>query len=217
MIHWNLTQARLVQRYKRFLADIDNGLTIHCPNTGAMAGMREPGSLIGYQPTSGGKTAGRWVLIETSQGLACVDSAAANRWVRQSIAQWQPEYQWQAEVKLGDRRIDFRGQAAKPFWIEVKGVTWALGDGQGAFPDAKSVRAREHLNVLSERVKAGERAAILYVIMHNGIDRVRAATEIDPEYAQVLDRAIQQGIEVWQWPTELSWSGVEMGAPERLA
>lgn len=217
MIDWTLTEARLVQRYKRFLADIDSGITVHCPNTGAMTGLAEPGMRIGYRPTTGGKTAGRWVLSETEQGLACIDSAQANAWVKSHIQAWQPDYQWLPERKLEDRRIDFYGQADQPFWLEVKGVTLALGDGQGAFPDAKSIRASEHLAVLGRRVEAGERAGMMYVIMHNGIDRVRPAHEIDPAYAQAVELAIAKGVELWQWPTELSWQGVRMGTPQRLA
>lgn len=216
-IAFDLTKDVLVQRYKRFLADTESGLTLHCPNTGAMTGLKDPGSCIAYRATQGTKTAGRWMLIEAEQGLACIDSAAANHWVAAAIDQFDDQYQWRSEVKLGAKRIDFCGQKGDQLcWVEVKGVTLALGDGQGAFPDAVSKRASEHLQVLSERAEAGERAVLMYVIMHNGIDRVRPATEIDPAYAQALDRAVSKGVEIWQWATHLTWGGVEMGAPSRL-
>ena len=99
----------------------------------------------------------------------------------------------------------------------MKGVTLHLGNGQGAFPDAVSQRALEHVQVLLERVEAGEQAALMYVVMHNGIDRVRSAREIHPAYADAVETAVQKGLQVWQWPTQLSWSGVQMGTPERLA
>ena len=66
-----------------------------------MTGMQAPGSRIAYRPTQGGKTAGRWILIETETGLACVDSALANQWVKQSIKDWKPEFAWRSEVKTG--------------------------------------------------------------------------------------------------------------------
>lgn len=218
MSQWDLTQDILVQRYKRFLADTGSGLTLHCPNTGAMTGMQAPGSRIAYRPTEGGKTAGRWILIETETGLACVDSALANQWVKQSIEAWMPDFTWRSEVKLAGKRIDFCGESEQSkFWIEVKGVTLHLGNGQGAFPDAVSQRALEHVQVLLERVEAGEQAALMYVLMHNGIERVRSAQEIHPAYAKAVEAAAQKGLQVWQWPTQLSWLGVQMGSPERLA
>lgn len=219
---WTLTEDVLVRRYKRFLADVESNRTLHCPNTGAMTGLAVPGSPIGYEPREGGKTEGRWVTVKTDTGWACIDSQRANAWVRAGLeaGQWPAfsGFEWSPEVTLGRSRVDFRGASADQcWWLEIKGVTLALDQaGRGAFPDAKSVRAHKHLDALRGRVAAGERAGLMYVVMHNGIRQVEPAADIDPIYAQKVALAKSEGVEFYQLLTQIDEQGVTLGTPVRL-
>ncbi|WP_231702075.1 DNA/RNA nuclease SfsA [Halopseudomonas sabulinigri] len=213
-----LTPARLIKRYKRFLADVvlDDGreLTVHCPNTGSMRNCGQPGDRVWLrlEQKPGRKLPGSWELVEVAPGeLACVHSARANRVVAAALQAGllQPlggYAQQRAEVSLraGGSRFDFLLSEPSECVVEVKCVTLALGGGEGAFPDAVSLRGQKHLLELSEIAASGRRACLLFCVMHSGIDRVRPSDEIDPEYGRLLRAAVAAGVEVlaWSvWPT----------------
>ena len=80
-------------------------------------------------------------------------------------------------------------------YVEVKSVTLKLADS-GAFPDAVSVRATRHLEALARLNRTGRRAALVFCVQHTGIDRVRSADEIDPDYGHALRRAVADGVYV---------------------
>ena len=44
-----LIEGRLVRRYMRFLADVivdGKPMTVHCPNSGSMGGLKDEGNLV---------------------------------------------------------------------------------------------------------------------------------------------------------------------------
>lgn len=216
-----LLGGTLVQRYKRFLADVqlDDGreLTVHCPNTGSMKNCGEPGSRVwvDLHQRPGRKLPGTWELVETAPGeLACVHSARANAVIAAALAEGliAPLAGYRnirREVTLvpGASRFDFLlSHGEDSCVLEVKSVTLALGDGEGAFPDAVSLRGQKHLRELTELVRSGQRSCLLFCVMHSGIDRVRPADEIDLVYGQLLREARAAGVRVLAWsvrPTPL--------------
>ena len=89
-----LQAGTLVQRYKRFLADIitqdGRTITIHCANTGAMTGCATPGDTVWYSESANAKRKypHSWELTQTQAGhLICVNTMQANRVVAEAIAQ----------------------------------------------------------------------------------------------------------------------------------
>ena len=89
-------------------------------------------------------------------------------------------------------------------YVEVKNVTLLADDGCYAFPDAVTERGRKHLLELVEVIKAGHRAAMLYVIPRSDGAAFRAAREIDPSYADALQSAVSAGVEVYAWQAAVS-------------
>ncbi|GAA3551072.1 DNA/RNA nuclease SfsA [Zobellella aerophila] len=224
----SLQPARLIHRYKRFLADVTvqgNTLTLHCPNTGKMTGCAEPDSLIYFSTSNNAKRkyAHTWELTKTAAGdFICVNTARANELAAEALAGGDiPEFagyhQIQPEVRYGQEgsRIDFLLSAgSKPdCYIEVKSVTLLEGQDRGYFPDTVSVRAQKHVRELIACRQAGYRAAILFCVLHTGIERVSPATHLDPDYAALLSRAVAAGVECLAWQAEISPRGMRLVRP----
>ena len=212
-----LERGVLLRRYKRFLADVelDSGeqLTAHCPNTGAMTGCAEPGSPVWLSRSDSitRKYPHTWELVETSTGLACIHSARANQVVTEAIEAGfvaelagYPEVRREVKYGRGSRADILLSDATRRCYVEVKSVTLCLEDGCGAFPDAVSTRAAKHLAELQAVVENGDRAVIFFCVFHTGIQRVRAAAEIDPAYDAALQSALAAGVEAMAWQAKIT-------------
>ncbi|MCX3309796.1 DNA/RNA nuclease SfsA [Pantoea vagans] len=223
-----LKSARLIARYKRFLADVETPegevLTIHCANTGAMTGCATPGDTVWYSTSDSltRKYPHSWELTETQQGhWICVNTLRANQLVAEALDQDQlPSLAGyshrQAEVKYGSEksRIDFllKAEARRNCYIEVKSVT-LLHEGKGYFPDAVTIRGQKHLRELATVAAEGHRAVLLFAVLHSGIEDVSPARHIDAAYAEQLAQAQREGVEVLAYQADLSAEGMFLKSP----
>mgnify|MGYP005839345147 CR=1 FL=1 len=218
-----LASARLLRRYKRFLADLQladgSQITVHCPNTGSMKHCQPANAAVLYSDS--GNTArkyrhtleavqvahGHWVGINTMRSNALVAEALLEK----RIAGLRRFIDLQREVRCGDSRFDMaltHGDG-KRTWIEVKNVTLGPAEqdpdsGMLAFPDAITERGQKHLRTLMQVAASGERAILFFCVQHTGARQVRAADEIDPRYGKLLRQAVQKGVRVIAWRTEIS-------------
>lgn len=215
-----LEEARLVRRYKRFLADVVTAdgeeLCIHCPNTGSMLNCMAEGGRVWFHRSQDPKRKlpGTWELSETPQGrLACVNTARANPLVEEALLHGTiPELAGftalKREVPYGveNSRVDFRlDYPTGPAFVEVKSVTLGFdGSAIAAFPDARTQRGARHLRELAALARQGVRAVQLYCVNLSGIEAVRPAAEVDPLYAAALREAVEAGVEVLAYGAELS-------------
>ncbi|RKQ39879.1 DNA/RNA nuclease SfsA [Enterobacter sp. R1(2018)] len=223
-----LQPATLIKRYKRFLADVVTPagelLTLHCPNTGAMTGCATPGDTVWYSTSANlkRKYAHTWELTQTQTGdFICVNTLQANNVVREALkenrlAELSGYTEILSEVKYGAERsrIDFMLQAENKVncYIEVKSVTLSE-QGSGFFPDAVSLRGQKHLRELMSVVMHGERAVLLFAVLHSAITRVSPARHIDAKYAQLLCEAQECGVEIIARRAELSAKGLTLTSP----
>jgi len=206
-----LIEGRLIKRYQRFLADVrlagGGTVTAHCPNTGSMLGVSTPGSRVWLSRSDNPKRrlAYTWELVETGPGvLVGIHTGRSNALVREGLERGAlPElagfHSLRAEARLSPHsRTDWL--LAYPdgvCYLEVKNVTAAVQDGVGFFPDAVSVRAVKHLEELSERVAAGERAALVFCVQRDDVMAVHPADHIDPAFGGALRAAARRGVELY--------------------
>lgn len=205
-----LVSGFLIQRYKRFLADVrlEDGsvVTAHTTNTGSMKTCWEPGDPVLLEPAANPerKLKFTWLAVERSGGWVGVETGMPNRVVaeaaRQDALPGLPGLRAvRTEVKYGEERsridvLALDGEGRQVF-IEVKNAT--LKEGRWAlFPDAVTERGTKHLRELQAMVREGHRAAIAFFVHRTDVDRFDAARHIDPAYAAELDRAAEAGVAV---------------------
>ena len=223
-----LQSAILIKRYKRFLADVvtpdGRELTLHCPNTGAMTGCATPGDTVWYSTSDNPKRkyAHTWELTQTQRGaIICVNTLRANILAKEAIlagniVELSGYNTLKSEVKYGEEksRIDIMLQAEERqnCYIEVKSVTLAENES-GYFPDAVTERGQKHLRELMSVAAAGDRAVILFAVLHSAINRFSPAHHIDARYAQLLIEAQTKGVEILVYKAELSTEMMTLNKP----
>ena len=202
-----LTHGTLIQRYKRFLADVklDDGekTTAHCTNSGSMKSCLEEGAEVYMTPVDDPKrkTKFTWEMIKINGSWVGINTNVPNRIAFEAVQNNKIEQlsgydTVKREVTFENSRFDIYAEnSQEKAFIEVKNVT--LKDGKFArFPDAVTKRGKKHLKSLMRVKEQGMRAVMLYVIQRKDIDIFAPAGDIDPEYAEILVQAFRKGVEI---------------------
>ena len=222
-----LVPARLIRRYKRFLADarLEDGreITAHCANPGSMMGLANEGSKIWLEPNDDPKKKLKfgWRLLDHENGhFTGVDTSVPNRAVKAALEAHEidglGEYETvRPEVKYGENsRIDFLLQGGCPdTYIEVKSVTLCRRSGIAEFPDSVTKRGAKHLVELANMRAQGHRAIMLYLVQRTDCFKMTLASDIDPAYALAFKDARSAGVEVICLSTKITPEGVWVGGP----
>jgi len=224
-----LVPARLIRRYKRFLADAvleETGqeVTVHCPNPGAMLGLKDDGMRIWLEPNNDPrkKLNYGWRIAELSDGhFACIDTGLPNRVIKEAlldgkISELSSYSGVKPEVAYGTgSRVDFllTQNGLQDAYVEVKSVTLRRNGDWAEFPDCVTARGAKHLQELTEIAQGGARAVMLYLVGRTDCSRLRMATDLDPKYAQAFDVARDSGVEMLCYSSSMSPDGIWLSEP----
>ncbi len=223
----------LIQRYKRFLADVTiaGGVTVtaSCPNTGSMMGLTTPGSKVWLSESDSPTRKYRhtWEMIEADLGtgshLVGINTGRPNALVTEAIqTELIPELSGYStlrrEIRYGvNSRIDVLlsgGKDDRDCYVEVKNVHLLRETGLAEFPDSKTERGAKHLRELASMVEQGHRAAMVFLVQRSDAESFRLAADIDPTYAAAFQTAAASGVEMLCYRCRLSPS--EIAVEKRL-
>ncbi len=215
-------EVEFLKRYKRFFADvIVDGKTVvaHVPNTGSMKSCLEPKALcrVSYNEDPARKLKYTLQTIKSSTGWVGVNTSLTNdlvweAWQKQKIAHLKDFKFAKKEVKISDetrldmalwkedlkidtsKKIDEKLFKKHQFhFVEIKNVSLFV-DGMAQFPDAVTTRGQKHLEELMALKKRGHEAEIIFVVQRENVKKFRAASDIDPTYAKLLEKAHKAGV-----------------------
>lgn len=229
-----LQRGRLVQRYKRFLADValDSGETVtaSCPNTGAMLGLTTPGARVWLSrsdsPTR--KYPHTWEMVETDLGagasLVGINTGHPNRLVAEAIAGKRIRTlagyaTLRREVRYGEAsRIDIllEDERKGRCYVEVKNVHMMRQTGLAEFPDCVTERGAKHLRELAAMASEGHRAVMLFLIQRTDAKRFTLASDLDPAYAEAFRLATEAGVESLAFRCRMSEAEIALDRAVRI-
>ena len=167
----SLIKGKLIQRYKRFFADIKLNkeiVTAHCPNTGSMMGLLDKGNDAWVTKNNDPKRKLKFTLeiIKVKKNLVGVNTHFANKIVYHGlhnnlISELKNNDTIKSEVFFNkETRFDF---LCDKNIIEVKNVTLIRNKDLGEFPDAITTRGTKHLINLINSIEKNYKPYVLFL------------------------------------------------------
>jgi sugar fermentation stimulation protein A len=169
-----LIKAELVKRINRFVAEVTSDgkqFNVYVPNTGRLSELALPGAELLLSPINA-KYSYKILYIINRSFPVMIDSTYSNRLFHELLKQKKvPLLEHYPSIKsepvYGSHRFDFLlGTGDKQVYIELKSCT-LFHKTTGAFPDAVSTRASEHVKALAD----SEKGNLIFLVLKNNIER----------------------------------------------
>ena len=204
-----LINAVFIERPNRFITIIEIGgekHKSHLPDPGRLKELLIPGASLLVRPAPENKersTAFTTIMVNLKGQWISLVSTLPNQFVKYSFQKnripiFQKYKLVRPEVTIRNHRFDFLliNKSGKNFFLEVKSVTF-VEDGIAKFPDAVTTRGMNHAKTLTDLVKEGEFAGILFVCQRPDATLFEPMWDRDPMFSNVLFNAYKMGVKVW--------------------
>lgn len=214
-----LVPAIFVERPNRYLATVmleGQPCQGHVADPGRLRELLMPGRTVWLAEAGhpGRKTHYDVVLVQHGEHLVSLDTRLPNAVFMEAIGRGQgmplPVLSVRREVRRGDSRLDLQCVDANGVhWVEIKSVT-LVQDGLALFPDAPTARGRRHLLELTDAVRAGEQASVVFVIQRSDATRFAPHRVMDPDLAETLTAAHAAGVQVRAYTCRVNLQSIEL-------
>ena len=217
-----LISGEFVKRYKRFFVDVrigKNTVTAHCPNTGSMMGLLKKGSRVWLTKSNDPKRKLKYTLqiIQDRNSKVGINTHLTNKIVfdalnERKIQSFKNLDMIKQEVKFGENtRFDFLiVEGTRKSFVEVKNVTLSRKKGVAEFPDAITSRGLKHIKELLKAEKKGFEIYFIYVIQREDCIKFELASDIDPEYCELLNKSVKKNLNVLCYDCKFSSKGIKL-------
>jgi sugar fermentation stimulation protein A len=217
-----LISGLFVKRYKRFFVDVkinNQIITAHCPNTGSMYGLLKEGNKVWLSKSDNPNRKLKYTLeiIEDGKSKVGVNTHFTNKIVlhalqKKLIKEFKDILEIKPEIKFGpNTRFDFLVTSKKKkTFIEVKNVTLSRQKALAEFPDAVTIRGLKHINELIKASKKNFNIFILFLVQRDDCNLFSIAKDIDKNYANTLNKAIKNKLNVICYDCKFSSKGIKL-------
>ena len=194
-------------------------ITAHCPNTGSMSGLLKKGNKVWISKSNNPNRKLKYTLeiIEDKNSKVGINTHSANKIVLHALQNnlidgFDDISEIKPETKFGlNTRFDFliSNKKHKAF-IEVKNVTLSREKALAEFPDAVTTRGLKHINELLKASKKNYKIFILYLVQRDDCSSFTVAKDIDPDYANALNKAIKNKLKILCYDCKFSSKGIKL-------
>ncbi len=207
-----LIKGKFIRRKNRFVCEVEingSGKEAVIRNTGRLKELLVPEAEIFLKRKDKGKYEYEIVLVNTDNGLICVDSHIPSElfveFMRREGYPVKPE-SVKREVKVLNSRIDLL--INERYLIETKSVN-LIDNGVALFPDAPTERGKRHIEVLRKLSDTYE-PIIVFVVQANFAKIFSPNYKTDEEFSRALENFYLSGFKVMAFKCSVEEGSIEI-------
>jgi sugar fermentation stimulation protein A len=216
----DVKQGTFLRRENRFTCLVKLGRrteTVYLPNSGRLETVLLPGTRVFVVERESPSRTTKYDLAVAALdgGFVSVDDRVPAELVNDALVKGtlSPFAQYSTirrEVARGRSRLDFLvSSRVSECFLEVKSVT-LVQDGVARFPDAPTLRGRQHMQSLIWAKKEGYQAAVVFVIQRDDAESFSPNDEIDADFGQAVRQAQRAGVGLYAYRCGVTSREIEL-------